>query len=125
MSWNYSGNPALNPRDSVRFRIGDTTPGQPVTLSDEEIDYLIATEGAEVAAEEAALALAARYSGIAATSKKIGDLQISYEYGQLAERFTAMAARFRKGRRSAFTPIISSETETAGVFSIGMDDYAE
>ncbi|WIC89149.1 hypothetical protein SEA_OTTAWA_103 [Arthrobacter phage Ottawa] len=125
MAWTYSGNPAGSDLDKVRFLLGDTTQTASATLTNEEITYLLAEEGGNTtsAAAEGALALAARYSGISATSKKIGDLSISYEHGALADRFTALAARLRKGQRSAFTPIWDDSSPS--IFSIGMDDYAE
>jgi hypothetical protein len=40
MSWTYSGNPADNARDALRFTIGDTNSLEPI-MQDEELDYLI------------------------------------------------------------------------------------
>lgn len=125
MSWNYGGDPSLNPRDGVRFEIGDTTPGKTPTLTDEEIEYLLRENSPKLAAAKAARALGARYSGMSATSKSVGDLSLSFEYGAVAERFEAMAARLEKGSYGAFVPIVSDATLAAGVFSIGMDDNTE
>lgn len=41
MAWSYSGNPLDNPRDQVRFLVGDTDQSDPL-LQDGEINYLLA-----------------------------------------------------------------------------------
>lgn len=123
MSFTYSGNPASSPRDEVRFLLGDTTAAK-INLQDGEIDYLLA-DGASVttASIEGARALAARHSAISATSKSVGDLSLSYEHGQTAARFEALADRLRarSGPRT-FAPIM---TEAPSIFTTGMDDYAD
>lgn len=40
MAFTYTGDPANNPIDAVRFRTGDTDPDNP-KLTDEEIQYLL------------------------------------------------------------------------------------
>lgn len=126
MSWSYSGNPGSSPRDEVRFLIGDSRETKQ-SLSDGEIDYLIeqANGNATSAAVEAALSTATRYAALSATSKKVGDLSLSSDYGATAARFEAVAARLRKTQRSVFAPIISAEQEKDGYFSMGMDDYGD
>lgn len=127
MAWTYSGNPGTSPRDEVRFLLGDTT-NTKQSLTDEEIDYMLTSAGgiALTAAIEGAYALSARHSAISATSKKVGDLQLSYSHGDTAARFEVLAARLRRrsGPRT-FLPIVSAETDKAGTFSIGMDDYGD
>lgn len=44
MSWSYSGDPASNEIDRIRFIIGDTHITEPI-LQDEEIQYLITEYG--------------------------------------------------------------------------------
>lgn len=88
MVWTYSGNPAANEKDAVRFLIGDTDPDDPL-LQDEEILYLLEhTNEVEGAAAEAAYSLAARFSRQA--DKSVGDLSLSLSqksaaFWQLAE----------------------------------------
>ena len=49
MAFTYSGNPAANPIDLLRFLVGDTVAGVAL-LGDQEILYLIATHGTAQAA---------------------------------------------------------------------------
>lgn len=126
MAWTYTGNPAASDRDNLRFTLGDVKQ-TPQSLTDEEVQFLLSEQGYNVtlAAIDAAEAMSARYSGLSATSKKVGDLSLSVDYGATASRFDALAARLRRKSRTAFLPVISSEQEAEGVFSIGMDDYAD
>ena len=73
-SWSYSGRPSVdNPKDVVRFLIGDTNP-EDKQLDDCEIQYLLAMEGDPLSA-----AICAVYGLIALYSRdfdgKFGDSQ--------------------------------------------------
>lgn len=92
MVWTYSGDPAANEKDAVRFLIGDTDPDDQL-LQDEEILYLVermkTTEGA---AAEAAYSLAAKFSRL--SDKSVGDLSLSLS--QKAAAFLALADKLRR-----------------------------
>ena len=45
MAWSYTGNPASNDIDRLRFLIGDTVESDPI-LQDEELQFLITEHGA-------------------------------------------------------------------------------
>jgi hypothetical protein len=90
----YSGDPASDPRDALRFLIGDTGPTSFV-LGDDELDYLIAnTSSTLLAAIEAAERVAAYYGRM--RDKTVGNLSISYarqgaDYRTLADRLRLQA----------------------------------
>lgn len=75
--WTYSGNPAASDKDAVRHLLGDTDE-RDQQLSDEEIEWEVAQAGTvRSAAANAARSLAGRYS-LQPSSKKVGDLSITY-----------------------------------------------
>lgn len=130
MTAEYSGDPAISDKDAIRFYIGDTT--DPFLYQDEEIDFLVTSEGgAPQAAVRALYGLATRFAGQA--DKAVGDLRISY--GARATAFLAMAKELRK-RTIVPVPWISgvSISEKFAVESdpdrvpshvrVGQDDYA-
>lgn len=85
--WNYSGNPASNDRDQVRFLIGDTCKEDPL-VSDKEIAFAISEQTSlKLAAAMCLRALAAVHSRM--VTKKIGD--ISVNCSDLAKQFKARA----------------------------------
>lgn len=93
MSWTYD-DPSSSLADAVRFLIGDNVEGEDPTLSDEEIEFMLAECGNAVysAAVECAEALAAKFAR-KATSKSVGDLSLSY--GSRATEMRAVADRLR------------------------------
>ena len=48
MSFSYSGNPSASPLDECRFLISDTDKARPI-FQDEEINFIIAQSGSDVA----------------------------------------------------------------------------
>ncbi len=87
MSWSYSGDPSSSDKDAVRFLIGDTDTNNQL-LQDEEINYLLTTQGSVyAAAAEAAMSIAAKFARLA--DQTVGDLRISYS--QRAEAYKALA----------------------------------
>lgn len=76
MTWSYSGDPTSDPKDEVRFLIGDTDSDDQL-IEDEEINYLLDKEGGIIleAAARAAGAIAAKFAREA--DKDIGDYSIS------------------------------------------------
>ena len=91
MTWSYSGNPSNNDKDAVRFLVGDTDANAP-QFENEEIQYLISTEGTPLAAAVAgAIALAAKYSRL--MDESVGD--VSKSYSQRAEHYRNLAKDLR------------------------------
>ncbi|HHY37203.1 MAG: hypothetical protein LHW58_08380 [Candidatus Cloacimonetes bacterium] len=97
MVWSYSGDPAANPKDAVRFYLGDTDPDDP-QLQDEEILFLVQKFAGNVylAAADAARGLAGKYSRRA--DKAVGDLRLSFSqqaqhYWELAKRLQTEAGK--------------------------------
>lgn len=111
MTWTYTGDPSVSPRDRVRFLVGDITQTAEATLNDEEIEYLLGEWGDDIydAAEAGCLILAARYTGKATTSKSVGDLSLSKDYSGAATQFQEQATRISsmRNRKSPPTPWVS------------------
>lgn len=123
MTFTYTGDPGSSDRDHIRFLIGDKKQTKQ-SVTDEEITFLLQQHGDDVtlAAAAAADALANTYSGMAATSKSIGDLSISYEHGETAGRYQKLAARLRASMAGVGGPVFADQTAQ---FSIGMMDNDE
>lgn len=95
MSWSYSGNPASNTKDMVRFLIGDTITADQL-LQDEEITAVLAgepdvTKSAAICAES----ISAKYSRLADVA--VGKTRISYSqkseaYSRLSDKLTSEVA---------------------------------
>lgn len=118
MTFTYTGDPSVSARDRVRFLMGDVVSTAEVTLSDEEIAYLLDTWNDDVyeAARNGCEMLAARFTGKATTSKSVGDLSLSKDYAGAASRFREQAAAIlqMRMRTTPPTPWISPKNvETA------------
>ena len=76
MSWTYTNNPSGSSRDALRLAVGDTIEDDP-RLSDEAVDHFLGLypESLNLAAADAAEAIAARYSSMAVSY--VGDLDNS------------------------------------------------
>ena len=87
MTWNYSGDPAKNAKDEVRFLIGDTCESDKL-VQDEEIDFALG-QFAETALASALVlrSLASKFSRMVTT--KVGD--VSRNCSDLAKAFAAQA----------------------------------
>lgn len=123
MSWTYSGNPADNPRDQVRFLLGDTVQNAQ-SLTDEEIYYLITLNPGNPyrAAAEAAGILHTRYIGLSSTMKRVGDLTLQTSYAQTAAAFATLEKKLMRGR-TAFdvgAPVMFDDSPS--IFGIGIHD---
>ena len=98
MTATYTNQPGVRSIDTVRLLIfdRDTIPATDAKLTDEEIQYFIdANAHINLAASEAAMAIAARSAG-EGTSKKVGDLMIEgvgISYRDLAKNLRLKAAR--------------------------------
>lgn len=74
MGWSYSGDPRDSDKDSVRFLVGDTD-NCDKQLEDEEILYLIETEGGVLrAAKAATTSLIAKFARL--VTEEVGDVRI-------------------------------------------------
>lgn len=92
MTWTYSGDPDANPKDAVRFFLGDTEPDDP-QFGDQEILYLLKKNNGNIylATADGARSLAGRYSRRA--DKSVGDLRLSL--GQQAGHYWDLAKRMQ------------------------------
>ncbi len=91
MTVTYSGDPANNSRDAVRFLIQDTSTSTG-RLQDAEIDWILSKQSnVFLAAAEAARTLASRYA-TQPQSKTVDGLTITY--GDLTERYRKLSAEF-------------------------------
>ena len=110
MSWNYSGDPAAVARDAVRFLVGQTSTGDDVLVTDEEIAYAIAqTRSNYTAAAMCAEALAARYRTASMESESIGDTSVTW--GDRAGRLEGLAATLRRqGALRSVTPFLGGQS---------------
>ncbi|ALY10199.1 hypothetical protein SALGADO_31 [Arthrobacter phage Salgado] len=123
MTWSYSGNPGTSHRDRIRFLIGDKVQTAQ-SLSDAELDYLLdEAPSPELAAAAAAEQMADAYSGLSVTSKRVGDLSLSMDYGRTGAKFTATARRLRQRYFTLGAPLMGDTSEK--VFRVGQMDYAE
>ncbi len=130
MAWTYSGNPASSLRDRVRFLIGDTDSTNQL-LQDAEIDWLLSqwNNDAYVAATQACNSLATRFAAKSDYSKSVGDLSISTQYGQQADRYRALAAALAAQAATASPPSpVFYQNEDGHVghyrkFYIDMEEY--
>lgn len=99
MTWTYTGDPANNSRDAVRFLVADTdTTDQLIT--DEEITYLLDLYVEPPhAAVGAARAIAAKFSREADQARTVGDLSLSeslsqksFQYHHLGDHLAGLAS---------------------------------
>ena len=76
MNWTYTNNPSESSKDALRLAVGDTNQEDP-RLSDEEVNHFLSLypDKVNLAAADAAEAIAARYSSMAVSY--VGDLDNS------------------------------------------------
>jgi len=76
LTWTYTNNPTESRRDALRLAVGDTIENDP-RLSDEEVEHFLGLypDSLDLAAAQAAEAIAARYSSMAVSY--VGDLDNS------------------------------------------------
>lgn len=130
MAWTYGGDPAANSRDQIRFLIGDTDSTNQL-LQDAEITFLYAqwNSNAYLAAAHACDALAAKFAAKSDYSRSVGDLSISTQYGQQADRYRSLGAQLLAQNAQATPPsptfYVDDNNNVFGkqMFSIGMEDY--
>jgi hypothetical protein len=126
VTWSYSGNPSASASDKVRFLCGDTdiTNQQ---VSNEEITFLLTewNSNAYLSASFACDAISGKYSAKSDSSRSVGDLSISIQYGAQAKTFMERAASLRALSYRALPPSPNFDTSTFNGefdFYVGMDE---
>ena len=135
MTFSYSGNPSSSSLDLVRFLLQDTD-STDVLLSNEEINYLIATwtnpyEVARVGAET----ISGQFTRLAdSTSKSVADLSISKSYSNKAGQYRELAIQIANQRARLYpsAPVVNANSLIArrertyvsrkSDFYVGIDD---
>ena len=105
MTATYTNQPGVRDVDTVRLLISDqdTIPATDALLTDEEIQYFVdANNHINLAASQAATAIAAKYSSDA-NSKTVGDLGIVFA-GARARQYRLMAQDLRNKAARTVTP---------------------
>jgi hypothetical protein len=89
MVWSYSGDPNSSPKDAVRFYVQDIIRQDP-QVNDEEIDFLLTAESANVlrTAARTAEVIAAKYAR--QVDKSVGGLSLSA--GRRQEKYEKLAS---------------------------------
>jgi hypothetical protein len=105
MTWTYTNNPGESSKDALRLAVGDTIEDDP-RLSDEEVNHFLSLYpgSLNLAAAEAAEAIAARYSSMAVSY--VGDLDNSPHLK--AEYYLKLARQLRSRQVEAEESIAAS-----------------
>jgi hypothetical protein len=118
MTFSYSQPVAgvfANPKDEVRFLLRDTVNDPEISISDEEIEFLLATYDGEIylAAAQGAMTLAMAHSVQATvTQRTIGDMSLSLQHADSAEDYKMLSAFLRKGKiGNSFRPFFVETVE--------------
>ena len=91
--WTYSGNPALNDKDEVRFLSGDTSTGNQL-VTDSEIEWALTEESDNTYRAAALVCESIASIKTQDADMKVGDLSVSAS--KLAESFTKKASDLRR-----------------------------
>ena len=105
MTWTYTNNPGESSKDALRLAVGDTIEDDP-RLSDKEVEHFLSLYpgSLNLAAVEAAEAIAARYSSMAVSY--VGDLDNSPHLK--AEYYLKLARQLRSRQVEAEESIAAS-----------------
>lgn len=127
MAFTYSGNPASNEQDAVRFELGDTIEGGHL-VPDEAIKYALEQDASVLkAAARCADSLAARFAR--ETSERSGN--VTKEHGDKQLHFQRLARKLRARSKPTFVDNsdvadrLANRADTGTVqskFRIGMHD---
>jgi hypothetical protein len=121
MAWTYSGDPSSNPKDEVRYLIGDTEQDMPL-LQDEEITYSLSKNN-QVARDAALTCLRSIMAKVAKqVDESTGPLKINasqryYRYRSLYNDLLGMDAAYQGAPDGA-----SSAVDGNNTFRIGLHD---
>ena len=112
MTWTYTNNPTESRRDALRLAVGDTIENDP-RLSDEEVEHFLGLypDSLDLAAAQAAEAIAARYSSMAVSY--VGDLDNSPHLK--AEYYLKLARQLRSRAKLAEEAVEDSIVASPGV----------
>ena len=112
MTWTYTNNPSGSSRDALRLAVGDTIENDP-RLSDEEVEHFLGlySDSLDLAAAQAAEAIAARYSSMAVSY--VGDLDNSPHLK--AEYYLKLARQLRSRAKLAEEAVEDSIVASPGV----------
>ena len=112
MTWTYTNNPTESRRDALRLAVGDTIENDP-RLSDEEVEHFLGLypDSLDLAAAQAAEAIAARYSSMAVSY--VGDLDNSPHLK--AEYYLRLARQLRSRAKLAEEAVEDSIVASPGV----------
>ncbi len=112
MTWTYTNNPGGSSRDALRLAVGDTIENDP-RLSDEEVEHFLGLypDSLDLAAAEAAEAIAARYSSMAVSY--VGDLDNSPHLK--AEYYLKLARQLRSRAKQEEEAVEDSIVASPGV----------
>ncbi len=112
MSWTYTNNPTGSNRDALRLAVGDTIENDP-RLSDEEVEHFLSLypDSLDLAAAQAAEAIAARYSSMAVSY--VGDLDNSPHLK--AEYYLKLARQLRSRAKQEEETVEESLVASPGV----------
>lgn len=120
--WSYSGDPSTSTRDAVRFRLGDTSPNDPV-FSDGEVDYLVSSEGsvseAVIAGARTALA---RYARLVDEANESKDEKASKSHSQRVAQFQVLLLQLERGRGKRVSGIFAGGISRAGKEAQELDE---
>ncbi len=117
MTWTYSGDPATNARDSVRFLVGDTDTNDQL-VSDEEIAWTnnqvtgsdTATTDLYTVAYRVMIAIASKFSRLA--NQAIGDMRV--DLSQKADNARAQAEQLKQlAGRENLVPVPTREASAS------------
>lgn len=125
MTWTYSGNPASSSLDAVRFLCGDTDTNNQL-IPNEGINFLLSEWNSDtyLAAAFACDAIAGTFAAQADSSRTVGDLSISTQFGSQARTFLERAAALRAQASRRYPPLPNFDTtvfDGTYSFTIGMD----
>ena len=114
MTWTYTNNPTESRRDALRLAVGDTIENDP-HLSDEEVGHFLGLypDSLDLAAAQAAEAIAARYSSMAVSY--VGDLDNSPHLK--AEYYLRLARQLRSRAKLAEEAVEDSIVASPGCSS--------
>jgi len=114
LTWTYTNNPTESRRDALRLAVGDTIENDP-RLSDEEVEHFLGLypDSLDLAAAQAAEAIAARYSSMAVTY--VGDLDNSPHLK--AEYYLKLARQLRSRAKLAEEAVEDSVVASPGCSS--------
>jgi hypothetical protein len=112
LTWTYTNNPTGSRRDALRLAVGDTIENDP-RLSDEEVEHFLGLhpDSLDLAAAQAAEAIAARYSSMAVSY--VGDLDNSPHLK--AEYYLKLARQLRSRAEQEEEAVEESLVASPGV----------